>query len=75
MAESGDLVFTIAIMVGLNGHIRYMIRQFIIAAIPNDRSMTLRSVRVPVRLTHCKSVSQLQNSFILDQKNNVDRYL
>ena len=60
MAESGDLVFTIAIMVGLNGHIRYMIRQFILIVDPRqDRSTTLQSVRVPVRLTHCKSISQL----------------
>jgi hypothetical protein len=59
MAESGDLIFTIAIIVGLNGHTRYMIRQSIIAASLNDRSTTLRSVRVPVRLTHCQSTSQL----------------
>ena len=60
MAESMNLVFTIAIIVGLNGHIRYMVRQFAsIADSLDDRSMTLRSVRVPVRLTHCKSTSQL----------------
>jgi hypothetical protein len=75
MAESRNLVFTIAIIVRLNGHTRYMIRQFIIAAALKDRSTTLRSVRVPVRLTHCKSTRQLYNSFIFDQKNNVDRYL
>jgi hypothetical protein len=60
MAESGDLVFTIAIIVRLNGHTRYMIRQFVSITDPErDRSTTLRSVRVPVRLTHCKSISQL----------------
>jgi hypothetical protein len=60
MAESRDLVLTIAIIVRLNGHTRYMIRQLVSIAAPlKDRSMTLRSVRVPVRLTHCKSIRQL----------------